>query len=102
MSTTITTRHTKKILEYDGKYPVEILTVDILMKAAQTEGLKEDIEQLDLVIAGDESILEAAEVTEKKKLQEAHNQVFMKLVFHYFHKNRSRVFLLTDLPEETQ
>ena len=81
---------------------VEILTVDILMKAAQTEGLKEDIEQLDLVIAGDESILEAAEVTEKKKLQEAHNQVFMKLVFHYFHKNRSRVFLLTDLPEETQ
>ena len=95
----------KAVTEYMHTEPVntvEILTVDILMKAAQTEGLKEDIEQLDLVIAGDESILEAAEVTEKKKLQEAHNQVFMKLVFHYFHKNRSRVFLLTDLPEETQ
>ena len=61
----------KAVTEYMHTEPVntvEILTVDILMKAAQTEGLKEDIEQLDLVIAGDESILEAAEVTEKKKL----------------------------------
>ena len=95
----------KAVTEYMHTEPVntvEIITVDILMRAAQTDGMKESIENLDMVIAGDESILEAAEVTEKKKLQEAHNQVFMKLVFHYFHKNHSRLFLLADSLDGTK
>ncbi|XCP86297.1 WecB/TagA/CpsF family glycosyltransferase [Roseburia hominis] len=79
---------------------VEILTVDVLMRASETEGIKSSLEELDLVLAGDEAILEAAEVTEKKKLQDVQNQSFLKMLFHYFHKSRTRVFVLVDAKEE--
>lgn len=81
---------------------VEILTVDILMRASETEGIKSSLEELDLVLAGDEAILEAAKVTEKKKLQEVKNKSFLKMLFHYFHKNNTRVFVLVDTKDEME
>lgn len=95
----------KAITEYmqtEAVNTVEIVTVDILMRVAQTEGLKENLEQLDMVLAGDEAILEAAGVDEKKKIQEAHNRVFMKMILRYFHKSRLRLFILADSEEETK
>lgn len=79
---------------------VEIVTADILMRAAQTEALKENIEKLDMVLAGDEAILEAAGITDKKKLQEARGRVFMKMVLRYLHKSRLKLFVLADSEEE--
>lgn len=95
----------KAVTEYmrtESVNTVEIVTVDVLMKAAQTEGLKANIEQLDMVFAGDEAILEAAEVTDRKRLQEAHDRVFRKMMFRYFHKNHLRLFLLADSEGELQ
>ena len=87
-------------METETVNTVEIVTADILMRVAQTEGLKENIEQLDMVLAGDEAILEAVGIEEKKKLQEAHNRVFMKMVLHYFHKSHRKLFILADSVEE--
>ena len=89
-----------EFLRNEAVNTVEIITVDSLMCAAQTEGLKADIAALDLVVAGDSAILEAAGVPEKKKLQEAQNQVFLKMLFRYFHKNGLKIFVLTDTEEE--
>lgn len=91
-----------EFLQTDPVNTVEIITVDSLMCASQAEGLKADIEDMDLVIAGDAAILEAAEVSEKKKLQEAQTQMFLKMLFRYFHKNRLKMFVLTDTEEEGQ
>lgn len=94
----------KAMMEYmqtETVNTVEIVSADILMRAAQTKGLKENIEKLDLVLAGDESILEAAGVTEKKKLQEARSRVFVKMALRYFHKSRLKMFVLADSEEET-
>ena len=81
---------------------IEIVTVDSLMCVSQTPGLKEDIEALDLVLAGDAAILEAAGVSEKKKLQEAQNRVFLKMFLRYLHKNKMKVFVLGETEEEGQ
>lgn len=89
-------------METETVNTVEIVTADILMRVAQTVGLKENLEQLDMVLAGDEAILEAAGIEEKKKLQEAHNRVFMKMVLRYFHKSHRKLFILADSEGEAE
>lgn len=93
----------KAVMEYmqtETIHTVEIVTADILMRAAQTAALKENIENLDMVLAGDEAILAAAGITEKKKLQEARDRIFMKMVLRYLHKSRLKLFVLADSEEE--
>lgn len=87
-------------LQTDLVSTVKIVTADVLIQAAQTDRLKEDIEQLDLVLAGNKAILEAAEVMDKRRLEEAHNQTFQKMLFRYFHKNHFGLFVLADSEEE--
>ena len=38
---------------------VDIVTVDTLMRATQLDGMKEELEKLDLLLPGDMAILEA-------------------------------------------
>lgn len=93
----------KAVTEYmktEAVNTIEIVTVDILVRVAEDAALKEDLEQIDMVIAGDEAILEAAGITERRRLQEAQGQVFFKMLLRFFHKNRSKVFLLADNEEE--
>lgn len=81
---------------------IELVTADILVRVAEDPVLKDNLEQLDIVLAGDEAILEAAGISEKRRLQEAENQTFLKLLIHYFHKNHATLFLLADKEEELQ
>ena len=94
----------KLITEYIETEPlntIEVVTPDVLMRASEMEGVKELIEQYDMVIAGDDAILESAQVNEKKK-QDVRNRLFLKMVFRYFHKNHVRIYLLADTEEEIQ
>lgn len=87
----------KQVIHYMRTEPVsviEIVTADILMKAGEIPELKEDIEEADLVLAGEKTILEAAGITEKKRLSELEPNWFMKMTMRYFHKNHVRVFLI--------
>lgn len=79
---------------------IEMVTVDGLMQINEVENLKEDVRQFDLVLAGDKTILEAAEVTERKFLQETENRTFLKMFTRYLHKNHKRVYLLVETEEE--
>lgn len=62
----------KKSIEYLTTEPVnmiEVATVDVLMDTNTELMLKEQMKDFDLVLAGDRTVLEAAEVSERKRLQ---------------------------------
>ena len=93
----------QKVMEYMQTEPmniVEIISADTLVKSKDNETLKDNIAQADLVLAGEQAVLEVAEVTERKKLQDAGSQLFVKMLLRFFHKNHNRIFLLTESEEE--
>ena len=93
----------RESMEYISSEPVsviELVTVDGLMQISEVQNLKESLNQFDLVLAGDKTILEAAEITERKFLQETENKTFLKMFMRYLHKNHKRVYLLVETEEE--
>ncbi|WP_461810115.1 WecB/TagA/CpsF family glycosyltransferase [Faecalimonas sp.] len=95
----------QKVMEYMRTEPmniVEFISADTLVKSKEDEMLKDNIAQADLVLAGEQAILEVAEITEGKKLQEVGSHLFVKMLLRYFHKNHNRVFILTESEEEQQ
>lgn len=95
----------RKTIGYMDSVPistVEMLTVDGLMQMGESPEIKEEVCKFDLVMAGDKTLLEAADITEHKILQETQDQVFLKLFLRYLHKNHKRVYLLVESEEEGQ
>lgn len=94
----------KQVTEYMKTEPintVEIVTADVLMRASSEEDFKEMLDQYDMMIAGDDVILESADVNEKK-MQEVKSRLFLRMVIRYFHKNQVRVYLLANTEEEKE
>jgi len=87
-------------MESDPVNIVELLTVDAVMDVDLQQETKEQLRSFDLVLAGDKTILEAADVEEKRCLQETENHLFMKMFLRYLHKNHKRVYLLVETQEE--
>ncbi len=81
---------------------IEMVTADTLMYAKEEQKLKEDIRCCDMILPGEKEILEAASETEKKHLQEIQAGTYLKLFLHYLHKNRLRVYLLTETESEAE
>lgn len=79
---------------------VELVTIETLMSAKDKPDLRKAIEQSDLVLPGQEEILEAAGITDTKRIQEMRAQVYLKMYLKYLHKNHSRVYLLAETDEE--
>lgn len=89
----------KRIVGYMQEEPVslvEVVTTDSVMHASQNETVRENLGQMDLVLPGDKAILDAMEVCDKKKLQEAEKHTIVKLLFSYLHRNNTKIFLLAD------
>lgn len=89
----------QKVTEYmktDEINTVEIINENTLICAHQSEELKHYIEEQDLVLISDRELLEAAGMQEDEFLQEIENRTFFKLLFHYFHKNQSKIYILAD------
>lgn len=81
---------------------VEMVTVDSLMQIDGVCGLKSDIGYFDLVLAGDTTVLEAADITEKQYLCETKEHTFLRMLLRYMHKHHKRVYLLVESEEEGQ
>lgn len=95
----------QKVMEYMKTEPlniVEMINADVLVKSKENEPLKDNIAQSDLVLPGERSVLELAEITDRRKLKEADTQLFIKMLLRFFHKNHSRIFLLTESIEEQE
>ncbi|MEG2987175.1 MAG: WecB/TagA/CpsF family glycosyltransferase [Lachnospiraceae bacterium] len=95
----------EKVVNYMQTEPVnvvEIVTTEMLMQAGQEPELKAHMEEIDLMIAGNREILEAAGITEHKRLQELETNLFPKMLMNFLHKNHSRVFLLGETKEAVE
>lgn len=95
----------KEAIAYMDSEPVniiEMVTVDGLMEIGEVPELKEDIGDFDIVLAGDKTILEAADITEHRCLQETEDKTFLRMFLRYLHKNHKRVYLLVESEEEGQ
>ena len=79
---------------------VELVTIETPMSAKDKPDLRKAIEQSDLVLPGQEEILEAAGITDTRRIQEMGAQVYLKMYLKYLHKNHSRVYLLAETDEE--
>lgn len=95
----------KEAIAYMDSEPVniiEMVTVDGLMEIGEVPELKENIGEFDIVLAGDKTILEAADITEHRCLQETEDKTFLRMFLRYLHKNHKRVYLLVESEEEGQ
>lgn len=81
---------------------IEMVTVDSLMNMDEVSGLKEDVCDFDLVLAGDTMILESADITDKQWLRETRERLFLKMLLCYINKHHKRVYLLVESEEEGQ
>lgn len=79
---------------------VELVTIETLMLTRDKPELKKVIEQSDLVLPGQEEILEAAGVIDARYIQETRTQTYLRMYLKYLHKNHSRVYLLVETEEE--
>ena len=89
----------QQTMEYMQSEPVSlvrILTSGSLVKSAEIEAFKDHIEQFDMVIPGDVAVLETAGVTERIKLKEAENRMYLRMIMRYLNRQRKKVFLLAD------
>lgn len=75
-----------------------MLTTDVLVKSSVVEGVKQNTEEADMILIGDKAILEAAGIQESKRLQEAAEDVFLKMFLRYLEKNGSEIWLVADSP----
>lgn len=95
-------KRTVEFLETEPVNTVEMITTDTLMYATGEPELRENIEQIDMVLPGEKEILEGVHITERKRLQEIQQKTYLKMVLRYFHKNHRRVFLLVETEEEAE
>ena len=89
----------KRVVSYMETEPVnvvEMVTMNTLGKFQQDETAKELFEHFDIALASDKGILEAAGVTDERRLREVDELLFIKMVMRFLHKNSTRVFLLAE------
>ena len=95
-------KQTMQYMQTEVLNVIEVVTADTLMYAKEEPKLKEDISKCDLILPGEKEILEAANVTEKRHLQEVEACTYLKLFLHYLHKNHFRVYLLVENEQEEE
>lgn len=83
-------------MEADPVSVVEMVTMNTLGKFQQDERAKELFESFDLALASDKGMLEAAGITEERRLKEVDELLFIKMAMRFLHKNHAKVFLLAE------
>lgn len=81
---------------------IEMVTADSLMQMRKEPELMEGAGCFDLVLAGDTTILESADITERKCLREIEERTFLKMLLRYINRHHKRVYLLVESEEEGQ
>jgi|GEM_PF-1033820 len=80
---------------------VDVLSSEAVILLEDKEEIKEGMKEFDLILPGDKEILLAANIEDNKLLEDTKKQLLIKLAFQYFHRNKTRVFLLTDTTEKS-
>lgn len=89
-------------METEAISVVEMVTMNTISKFQEMENSNDVFGKIDLALASDKGILQAAGVTEERQLKEVEELLFIKMVLRYLHKNSVRVFLLAETSEDLQ
>lgn len=87
----------KRVVQFMKTEPVnviEMVTMRALGRIQESEDVKKQFGVYDIILASDKAILEAAGVSDERKLKEVEESLFLNLFMHYLYKNHSSVFLL--------
>ena len=89
-------KHVVSYMEADPVSVVEMVTMNTLGKFQQDERAKELFESFDVALASDKGMLEAAGITDERRLKEVDELLFIKMAMRFLHKNHAKVFLLAE------
>lgn len=81
---------------------VEMVTMNTLGKFQQDEQAKELFGSFDIALASDKGMLEAAGITDERRLKEVDELLFIKMAMRFLHKNSAKVFLLAENEADLQ
>lgn len=95
-------KQTMQYMQTEVLSVVELVTADTLMYAKEEVSLKDNLRKCNLVLPGEKEILEAANIIERKRLQEVETKTYLKLFLHYLHKNHLRAYLLVEEKKEAE
>ncbi len=89
----------KQVMSYFGTEPVnvvEMVTMNTIAQLQQDETAEELFDAIDIALAGDKGILQAAGVKDERHLKEIGELLFIKMIMRVLHKNSTKVFLIAD------
>lgn len=95
----------KNVMEYMETEPINVIEMVTMKTIGAFQGMEEADEifgAVDMALASDKGILQAAGVEEERQLKEVDELLFVKMVLKYFHKNDVKVFLLADTQTDLQ
>jgi len=95
----------KHVMSYLGTEPVnvvEMITMNTIGKFQQDETAGELFDAIDIALAGDKGILQAAGVKDERRLKEVEELLFIKMIMRVLHKNSAKVFLLAEDNQDLQ
>ncbi len=95
----------KNVVAYMETEPIniiEMVTMKTIGAFQEMEDANEVFGTIDLALASDKGILQAAGVQEERHLKEVDELLFIKMVLKYLHKNEGKVFLLAETQADLQ
>ena len=95
----------KHVMSYLGTEPVnvvEMITMNTIGKFQQDETAGQLFDDIDIALAGDKGILQAAGVKDERRLKEVEELLFIKMIMRVLHKNSTKVFLLAEDNQDLQ
>lgn len=95
-------RKATEYLNTDLMNVIEFVTPDSIIALDESDELKSQMDQFELVIAGDKSLLEAMGVRNEELAEEIEERLFLRMFFYYLHKNYKRVYLLVEEEKEAE
>lgn len=79
---------------------VELVTIDTLLYARDNPDFRSVVEESDLALPGQKEILEAAGITEGRRIRELEDQTYLRMYLKYLHRNHCRVYLMVETDEQ--
>lgn len=95
-------RQAVEYLESDSINLVEVVTLDMLLQEKENKEWKEQTAKLDMILPGEEGILQAAKITDIRLLKDVSGKIFLKMFFRYLQKNHKKIILITSDEKMTE
>lgn len=91
-----------RYLEEETANTIEIVTLETLMNESANEQWREQMQQMDLLLAGEQALVETTDHHDKVLLRELENRLFLRMFFKYLQKNKKKLFLLAESEAELE